>query len=114
IPEGDTTRGTRSRTITSISRPPAPNTLTASTNRTDGVLLQWDLPSSQSANYYEIYWQSSQGTGPVNQSTFADFGRSGDTANAITSKSFLDTTISSGSTRYYRVRARNSSDTTDP
>ncbi len=114
IPEGDTSRGTRSRTITSISRPPAPNTLTASTNRTDGVLLQWDLPSSQSANYYEIYWQSSQGTGPVNQSTFADFGRSGDTANAITSKSFLDTTISSNSTRYYRVRARNSSDTTDP
>ena len=114
IPQGDTSRGTRSRTISAISRPSAPNTLTASTNRTDGVLLQWDLPSSQSANYYEIYWQSSQGTGPVNQSTFADFGRSGDTANAITSKSFLDTTISSGSTRYYRVRARNSSDTTDP
>lgn len=80
--------------------PSAPTTLSASTNRTDGVQLTWD--SVPGANYYEIYWQNTQGTGPVNQSTFADFGQD----NSITTNSFLDTTISQGSVRYYRVRAR--------
>lgn len=84
--------------------PPAPTSLTATSNRTDGVLLQWN--SVPGANYYEIYWQSTQGTGPVNQSTFADFG----TDNSITTNSFLDTTITGGSTRYYRVRARSSAE----
>jgi hypothetical protein len=78
----------------------APSSLTATSNRGDGVLLNWNAVSG--ANYYEIYWQSSQGTGPVNQSAFADFGQD----NSITTNSFLDTTISTGSTRYYRVRAR--------
>jgi hypothetical protein len=64
------------------------------------VFLQWSAVAG--ANYYEIYWQSTTGAGPSNQSTFADFG----TNNSITTTSFLDTTISPGATRYYRVRAR--------
>jgi hypothetical protein len=93
---------TDSDTVTVISVPNAPTSLTATTNREDGVLLNWNAVSG--ANYYEIYWQSSQGSGPVNQSSFADFGQD----NSITTNSFLDTTISTGSTRYYRVRARSS------
>jgi len=88
-----------------ISAPVAPTSLTATSTRADGVLLNWN--SVPGANYYEIYWQSSQGTGPVNQSTYADFGQD----NSITTNSFIDTTISPGSTRYYRVRSRSSSDT---
>jgi hypothetical protein len=86
------------------SAPVAPTSLTATSNRGDGVLLNWNAVPG--ANYYEIYWGSSQGTGPVNQSTFADFGQD----NSITTNSFLDTTISPGATRYYRVRSRSSSD----
>jgi len=78
----------------------APTSLTATSNRKDGVYLQW---TNTGANYYEIYWQSSSGTGPINQSTFADFGSD----NSITTNSYLDTTIAEGATRYYRVRARN-------
>jgi hypothetical protein len=89
---------TNSAVITSLLT--APTSLTASSNRGDGVLLSWSAVTG--ANYYEIYWQSSQGTGPVNQSTFSDFGSD----NSITGTSFIDTTISPGSTRYYRVRAR--------
>jgi len=89
---------TNNAVITSLL--PAPTSLTASSNRGDGVLLSWSAVTG--ANYYEIYWQSSQGTGPVNQSLFSDFGSD----NSITGTSFIDTTISPGSTRYYRVRAR--------
>jgi hypothetical protein len=82
------------------SAPVAPTSLTATSNRGDGVLLNWNAVPG--ANYYEIYWQSSQGTGPVNQSTFSDFGQN----NSITTNSFLDTTMQPGTTRYYRVRSR--------
>jgi hypothetical protein len=78
----------------------APTSLTATSNRGDGVFLEWDTVPG--ANYYEIYWQSIQGTGPVNQSPNADFGLN----NSITTNSFLDTNILPGVTRYYRVRAR--------
>lgn len=91
-------------TFNTSSIPPAPTSLTATTTRTDGVKLDWNAVSG--ANYYEIYWQSSTGSGPVNQSSFADFGSD----NSITTNTFIDTTISAGSTRYYRVRARSSSD----
>lgn len=83
--------------------PAAPTSLTATSNRTDGVKLDWSAVSG--ANYYEIYWQSSQGTGPANQSSYADFGSD----NSITTNTFIDTTIAAGATRYYRVRARTSS-----
>jgi uncharacterized protein YcnI len=78
----------------------APTSLTATSNSGNGVYLNWN--SVPGANYYEIYWQAIQGTGPINQSTYADFGQD----NSITTNSFLDTTISPGTTRYYRVRAR--------
>lgn len=91
-------------TFNTTSIPAAPTSLTATTTRTDGVKLDWNAVSG--ANYYEIYWQNSTGTGPVNQSSFADFGSD----NSITTNTFIDTTISAGSTRYYRVRARSSSD----
>ena len=88
------------KTVVTGTLVPAPTSLTATSNRGDGVLLQWDAVAG--ANYYEIYWQSLTGAGPSNQSAFADFG----TNNSITTNSFLDTTISPGATRYYRVRAR--------
>jgi hypothetical protein len=94
---------TDSDTVSVISVPNAPTSLTATTSRNDGVLLNWNAVSG--ANYYEIYWQSIQGGGPVNQSTFADFGQD----NSITTNSFLDTSIPLGQTRYYRVRARSAS-----
>jgi len=88
------------KTVATGTLVPAPTSLTATSNRGDGVLLQWSAVAG--ANYYEIYWQSTTGAGASNQSTFADFG----TNNSITTTSFLDTTISPGATRYYRVRAR--------
>lgn len=100
---GITSTSYGSVTFNTSAIPAAPTSLTATTNRTDGVQLSWSAVSG--ANYYEIYWQASQGTGPVNQSSFADFGSD----NSITTNTFLDTTISAGSTRYYRVRARTSS-----
>jgi len=89
-------------TVEAVSVPSAPSYLTATTNRGDGVYLEWQ---NVGANYYEIYWQSIQGGGPVNQSSYADFGQ----LNEITTNSYLDTTIGAGNTRYYRVRSRNSS-----
>jgi hypothetical protein len=88
------------KTVVTGTFVPAPTSLTATSNRGDGVFLQWD--SVAGANYYEIYWQGGSGAGPSNQGSFADFG----TDNSITTTSFLDTTISPGATRYYRVRAR--------
>jgi hypothetical protein len=93
---------TNSVSVEAVSIPSPPSFLTATTNRGDGVYLEWQ---NVGANYYEIYWQSIQGGGPVNQSSYADFGQ----LNEITTNSYLDTTISAGGTRYYRVRARNSS-----
>lgn len=93
---------TASANVEAYSVPSAPSYLTATTNREDGVYLEWQ---NVGANYYEIYWQSIQGGGPVNQSSFADFGQD----NSITTNSYLDTSITAGNTRYYRVRARNSS-----
>jgi hypothetical protein len=87
-----------SSTISGILNPPT--SLTATSNRGDGVLLQWNAVPG--ANYYEIYWQSTQGVGSINQSTYADFGQD----NSIIGTSFIDTTITPGTTRYYRVRAR--------
>ena len=88
------------KTVATGTFVPAPTSLTATSSRGDGVFLQWSAVAG--ANYYEIYWQSTTGAGPSNQATFADFG----TNNSITTTSFLDTTISPGATRYYRVRAR--------
>ena len=92
-------------TVNVIRRPTAPSYLTASTDLSDGVQLNWQ---NTGANYYEIYWGSIQGGGPVNQSSYADFGQ----LNEITTNSYKDTTISAGATRYYRVRARNNSTAT--
>jgi uncharacterized repeat protein (TIGR02543 family) len=92
-------------TVNVISRPTAPSYLTASTDLSDGVQLNWQ---NTGANYYEIYWGSTQGGGPVNQSSYADFGQ----LNEITTNSYKDTTIAAGATRYYRVRARNNSTAT--
>ena len=90
--------------VTSSAVPPellsAPTSLTATSNSGDGVYLNWN--SVPGANYYEIFWQSVQGAGPINQSLYADFGQN----NGITTNSFLDNTIPPGTTRYYRVRAR--------
>ena len=51
----------------------APTSLTATSTRGDGVFLEWNQVPG--ANYYEVYRQSTQGTGPINQSPSANFGQ---------------------------------------
>jgi len=95
IPQGDTSRGTRTRTITIGTAPSTPTGLSATTTRTDGVLLTWNAVSG--ATSYELWY----GVTPSASDT-PDFTPGNNT-------SYLDTGIGSGSSRTYYVRARNSS-----
>jgi hypothetical protein len=74
--------------------PSIPTGVSASSNRTDGVLISWN--ASSGATSYEIWWG-----GPPLDSYSPDFYPGNTT-------SYLDTSISAGSSRTYYVRARNS------
>lgn len=74
-----------------------PTFLTATTNRSDGVNLSFG--GSADAASYDIFWNTSQSSTP-SDSANPDFPGE--------SSPFLDTTIGSGVTRWYWVRARNS------
>ena len=98
IPQGDTTLGTRTRTITIGNFPTIPTFLSATTNRTDGVQLTFS--GSSNATSYDIFWNTSQTAAPSEAAT-PDF--------TGVSSPFLDTTITASATRWYWVRGRNSS-----
>jgi hypothetical protein len=98
IPQGDTTLGTRTRTITIGNFPTIPTFLSATTDRTDGVQLTFS--GSNNATGYDIFWNTSQTAAP-SENASPDF--------TGVSSPFLDTTISSAVTRWYWVRGRNSS-----
>lgn len=99
-PQGRLSRGTNQRSITIGNLPSTPTFLSATTNRTDGVNLEFS--GSSGATSYDIFWNTAIGAAPsVNASP--DF--------TGVSSPFLDTTISSGNTRWYWVRGRNSTGT---
>ena len=75
-----------------------PTFLTATTNRSDGVNLTFG--GSADAVSYDIFWNPNQ-TATPSEVTSPDFSDK--------SSPFLDTTIGIGVTRYYWVRAKNSS-----
>ncbi len=80
--------------------PTAPTSLTATTNRSDGVNLTFSGATGQTS--YEIFWNV-VASGTPSSASSADFSN--------VSSPYLDTGIGSGSTRYYWVRARNSNGT---
>jgi len=99
-PQGRLSRGTNQRSITIGNLPSTPTFLSATTNRTDGVNLEFS--GSSGATSYDIFWNTAIDAPPsVNASP--DF--------TGVSSPFLDTTISSGNTRWYWVRGRNSTGT---
>ena len=73
----------------------APTMYPASTNRSDGVLISWS--SVANASYYGVWWG-----GPPSIDTPPDFPN-------IYSTSYLDTSISTGSSRTYYVQAYSNS-----
>jgi hypothetical protein len=87
-------------TVTS-SAPGTPTSLTATTTRTDGVNLTFS--GSTNATSYDIFWNTAASGTPTSAAT-PDFPG--------VSSPYLDTTISSGATRYYWVRGKNASGTT--
>ena len=94
--------------VTTDAGPKPPTSFTATTTRTDGVLLEWS-GASGTITGYDIYWASTSagpnGDGNLNTiSVSPDFNVN--TTN--TSGSYLDTGIPSGNTRYYWIRAINS------
>jgi hypothetical protein len=97
-PQGRLSRGTNQRSITIGNLPSTPTFLSATTTRTDGVNLEFS--GSSGATSYDIFWNTAIDSPPsVNASP--DF--------TGVSSPLLDTTISSGNTRWYWVRGRNSS-----
>jgi hypothetical protein len=85
-----------------VVAPGLPTSLSATTTRTDGVNLTFS--GSSGATSYDIFWNTSQGAWPSTSAT-PDF--------TGVSSPYLDTTISSGVTRYYWVRGRNSAGTSN-
>lgn len=102
VPQGFTTIGTRQRTITVGGLPSTPTFLTATTNRTDGVELTFG--GSSNATSYDLYWNPNIGNTPSN-STTPDFPG--------VSSPYLDSGIGSNTTRYYWVRGKNASGTSN-
>lgn len=86
-------------TITS-GAPGTPTSLTATTDRTDGVNLTFS--GSTNATSYDIFWNTAISATPQPAAT-PDFSG--------VSSPYLDTTISSGVTRYYWVRGKNANGT---
>jgi len=81
-----------------------PSGVSATTTRTDGVNITWNAVSG--ASYYGIWYGGAPG-----YDYLADFGGNRNTS-LITGTSYLDTSISSGSSRDYYVQAYKSGDPT--
>jgi hypothetical protein len=96
VPQGFTNIGTRQRVINVGASIASPTSLTATTNRSDGVNLIFG--GSSNATGYNIFWNYTADGNPINNVTQGDF--------LDKSSPFLDTTIASSATRYYWVQAR--------
>lgn len=96
--------GTSAQTTaaTSAPLPTIPTSLTATTNRTDGVNLTFS--GSTNATSYDIFWNIAASSYPSPAAT-PDFP-------GVTSP-YLDTGISAGATRYYWVRGKNANGVSD-
>jgi hypothetical protein len=80
-----------------------PTGVTASSNRTDGVLISWNAVSG--AAYYGVWYEP-----PIpSYDSLADFGGNRNTT-LITGTSYLETSLGSGVTRVYWVQAYRSGD----
>ena len=88
-------------TVVTSNAPSTPTSITATTTRTDGVNLTFS--GSSGATSYDIFWNTSASSTPSSAAT-PDFSG--------VSSPYLDTTISSGATRWYWVRGKNSSGVT--
>jgi len=87
-----------------LSKLSTPTGVNASDNRTDGVNITWNAVSG--AAYYGVWYGGAPG-----YDSLADFGGNRNTS-LITGTSYLDTSISSGSSRDYYVQAYRSGDPT--
>jgi len=96
VPQGFINIGTRQRVINVGASIASPTSLTATTNRSDGVNLIFG--GSSNATGYNIFWNYTANGNPINNVTQGDF--------LDKSSPFLDTTILSLATRYYWVQAR--------
>ena len=96
VPQGFTNIGTRERVINVGASIQSPTSLTATTDRTDGVNLTFG--GSSNATGYNIFWNTSPSANPINNVTQGDFLNK--------TSPFLDTTIGFGVTRWYWVQAR--------
>lgn len=83
--------------FTVLALPDTPTFLTATTNRSDGVNLEFG--GSTNATSYDIFYNFTASSTP-SPAAFRDF--------TTTATSYLDTSLLENSTRYYWVRARNS------
>lgn len=83
-----------------VVAPGTPTSLTATTNRSDGVNLVFS--GSSGATSYDIFWNIVGGAAPTS-SSIPDF--------AGVSSPYLDTTIANSSSRSYWVRGKNSAGT---
>ena len=81
-----------------------PSGVSATTTRTDGVNITWNAVSG--ASYYGVWYGGAPG-----YDYLADFGGNRNTS-LITGTSYLDTSISAGSSRDYYVQAYKSGDPT--
>jgi hypothetical protein len=95
VPQGFTTIGARQVSISLGTGVASPTSLTATTNRSDGVNLTFG--GSSNATGYNIFWNTVQSSNPINNVTQGDFLNK--------TSPFLDTTIAAGVTRWYWVQA---------
>lgn len=102
---GSQTANSNSIVITApITKLATPTGVNASDNRSDGVNVTWTAVSG--AAYYGVWWGGAPG-----YDSLADFGGNRDTT-LITGTSYLDTAITTGTTRDYYVQAYRSGDPT--
>jgi hypothetical protein len=96
------TGGTASGTFTYLTYPSIPTSLSATTNRSDGVNLTFG--GSTNATSYDIFWNTVASSYPSNAAT-PDFSG--------VSSPYLDTTIGLNTTQYYWVRGKNANGTSN-
>ena len=100
--KSDWSSGASGTRLTAPVKLATPTGVNASDTRSDGVLITWNAVSG--AAYYGVWWGGAPG-----YDSLADFGGNRNTT-LITGTSYLDTAISSGSSRDYYVQAYKSGD----
>ncbi len=108
VGDSNSPSNTDDATTAAATRPGAPRNLTATASGQTIINLAWDIPSSNGGTAisgYRVQWSANGNSGWTNVSP----------AHTGTGRSYSDTELSAGTTRHYRVYARNSvGDSTNP